>query len=349
MRNVARRQACKKMTPAISKASHYLTVLVLFLTIWFLWPRDLGGFYSSRVDGSLVMPDYAMSNARYVSVKDGRVEMETQSKDAAFDMASRRMDAKDVTAYFYNDQNQKTKVTADHGEFFMNERRMHLYDNVRSESADGFIMKGPEANYAMDKKLFVAPQPVEGEATDRDMKVWGNRAESDLNDTKIYLLGNARATYIEKKHGLTKVRGDRAEVDRTKEKVFFKEHVQVEQDTTVGTGRFAEFFYSKKEQGIRYMSITEDVKITEKKGRYTRSQVAEFFAPTDTIVLSGFPSVYNGDDAVTGDKITLYRTTGVVEVSAANAAASPAPASKGRIGKPAPVAPLTKEDEELIP
>ncbi|MGZ3713034.1 MAG: LPS export ABC transporter periplasmic protein LptC [Bdellovibrionota bacterium] len=332
----------------MKKVARYISAFILFLTVWFLWPRDLDGFYSARRDGSLDVPDYAMTNARYVSVKEGRVEMETQSKDAAFDMATRRMDAKTITAYFYNDKNEKTKVTADRGEFFMNERRMHLLDNVRSESPDGFIMKGPEAEYLVDKKFFTAPLPVQGEATDRDMKVWGNRAESNLNDSKIYLIGDARATYVEKRHGLTKVRGDRAEVDREKEKVLFQEHVQVDQDTTVGTGRFAEFFYSKKEQGVRYMSLNEDVKITEKKGRYTRSQVAEFLGPTDTIVLSGFPSVYNGDDAVTGDKITLYRTTGVVEVSAANAAGNSQKSGK-IVGKAPPQAPLTKEDEELIP
>ncbi|MGE3262508.1 MAG: LPS export ABC transporter periplasmic protein LptC [Bacteriovoracia bacterium] len=327
---------------------HYAAGFILFVTIWMLWPRDLGGFYATRRDGSLAVPDYAMTNARYVSVKDGRVEMESQSQDAAFDMQTKRMDAKIVTAYFYNDQNQKTKVTADRAEFFMNERRMHLLDNVRSESADGFVMTGPEAEYQLEKKFFVAPKPVEGESKEKDMQVWGNRAESYLNDTKIYLIGDARANYNEKKHGLTRVRGDKAEVDREREKVLFQNNVQVDQDKMVATGQNAEFFYTRKEQGVRYMSITGDVKITEQKGRYTRSQVAEFFAPTDTVVLSGYPSVYNGDDAVTGDKITLYRTTGVVEVSAANAAATPQHKSVLQKSAP-PAAPLTKEDEELIP
>ncbi len=96
------------------------------------------------------------------------------------------------------------------------------------------------------------------------------------------------------------------------------------------------------------MALTEDVKIREQDGRYTRSQVAEFFAPTDTIVLTGFPAVYDGDDAVTGDRITLYRSTKVVEVTATNAAAGAAvmEKSKGPAGQPKP---LTKEDEELIP
>lgn len=332
-----------------TKFLRYLSALVLFITIWILWPRDLGGFYTLGRDGSLAVPDYAMTNARYVSVKDGKVEMESQSKDAAFDMIVRRMDAKDVTAFFYNQEGKKTKVTADHASYFLEDRKMHLQDNVRSESEDGFVMRGPEADYTLDKRFFVAAKPVEGEAKEKDLKVWGNRAESLLDSNKVTLIGDARAAYTEQKHGLTTVRGDKAEMDREKEKVRFEQNVVVTQEKMVGTSHFGELFYSRKESGVRYMSLTEDVRIVEaEKGRYTRSQVAEFFAPTDTIVLSGFPSVYHGDDAVTGDKITLYRATGVVEVTATNAAGNPQ-AKGAKPPKAAPPPALTKEDEELIP
>ena len=94
--------------------------------------------------------------------------------------------------------------------------------------------------------------------------------------------------------------------------------------------------------------LNGDVKIAQEDGKYTRSQVAEFFSPTDTIVLTGFPSVYDGDDAVAGDKITVYRTTGVVEVTATNAAGSePRAGYKNKRGQTKPT--LNKEDEELIP
>lgn len=331
---------------------HFLTLLVFFFTIWFLWPRELDGYAVGR-DGRASVPDYAMTNARYVSVKAGRVEIESQAQEAAFDFNSRRMDAKIVTAYFYNAQEQRTKVTADRAFFYTEpNRRIHLLDNVHSVSPDGFELTGPEAEYFTEKRFFVAPQPVEGQMQDETMKLWGNRAESNLDESKVHLIGDARSHYMEPKQGLTKIRGDRAVLHRDKEKVDFHENVKVEQEKTVGTSDNAELFFSKKEKQVRYMSLTDNVKIEQPGGRYTRSQVAEFFAPSNTIVLSGFPSVYDGDDAVTGDRITLYRSTGVVEVTATNAAgseersATPA-AVKGK-EKQAP-APLTKEDEELIP
>lgn len=321
-----------------------LTALLLFLTVSLLWPREMDGFTPGR-DGRLAVPDYAMTNAHYVSVKEGKVELESFSKDAAYDLAQMRMDAKDVTAYFYNQTQEKTEVKADRASFYMRDRRVHLQDNVRSLSPDGFSTVGPEAVYMVTTRHLTAPQPIAGEMQDNSMKVWGDTAESFLDERKVELVGNAIAHFQEKKRGLTKIRGDRALVDREKQMVTFHSNVKVNQDRTVATSKRAELFYSGQQKDVRYMSLLDDVKIEETGGRYTRSQVAEFFAPTDTIVLSVFPTVYHGDDVVTGDRITLYRGTGVVEVTATNAAASPDRDAKG----PKRAETLTPEDEELIP
>jgi LPS export ABC transporter protein LptC len=316
--------------------------LIVFLTIAFLWPRELDGFTPGR-DGRLAVPDYAMTNVHYVSVQEGKVELESFSRDAAYDLAKRQIDATVVTSYFYNQLQEKTEVKADRASFFLADRRVHLLDNVESTSPDGFVMKGPEAIYLLGPRTLTAPQPVAGEMKDNSMKVWGDRAESSLDERKVELIGNAISHFEEKKKGLTKIRGDRALLDREKQVVTFRDNVRVDQEKTVATSRRAELYYSPQEKSLRYMSLLENVRIEESGGRYTRSEVAEFFAPTDTIVLSNFPSVYNGDDVVTGDRITLYRGTGVVEVTATNAAGSPDRPFSG------PAAPLTTEDEELIP
>lgn len=317
--------------------------LLLLFTVWFLWPRELDGYVLGK-DGRASVPDYAMTNARYVSVKEGRLEMESFAQDAVFDLRARRMDANSVRMNFYNAAAQKTEVTGDRAVFFMDERRVNLLGNVKSLSPDGFRLEGPEARYSMATRFFMAPQPVEGWTQDNTMRVWGDRAESRLDERKIYLYGNARAHYTEPKRGLTKVRGDKAMLDRESEEVKFEKDVIVEQDKITATGQQASLLYARPAKTVSYMSINDDVKILEKGGRYTRSQVAEFFAPTDTIILSGLPSVYDGDDAVTGDKITLYRATGVVEVTATNAAAS-----QNRVDKKLRPTRNSEEDKELIP
>lgn len=331
------------MYRGMNKHVRVLSQVVFFLTICFFWPRELDGYSVGR-DGRASVPDYAMANARYVSVKSGRVEVETRAKEAAFNMVTHQMEAKSVVSLLYNKYDQRTVITADNATFLMDERRLQLRDNVQTLSPDGFLMRGPEVHYDMNKRIVTAPQPVEGETFEREVLIWGNRAESRLDENKIHLYGDARSLFTEKKRGITKIRGDSAVMDRDKAKVTYHKNVKVNQDEVVGTSESADLYYSSVDKNVRYMSMNTDVKIVERKGRHTRSQVAEFFAPTDSIVLTGFPAVYDGDDAVTGDKITVYRATGVVEVVATNAAATQQPL-KGDSKQPA----LTKEDEELIP
>jgi LPS export ABC transporter protein LptC len=324
-----------------------LTAALLFFTVWFLWPRELDGTGSGLAKSAV--PDYSMTSAHYVSVKAGKLELETYAKEAAFNLTTHRMDAKSVVALIYNSADERTVVTADRAEFRMDERVLKLNDNVNSLSPDGFLLQGPEVIYTMKNRLLVAPSPVYGQTFLKEAQVWGDTAEASLDDKKVRLNHNARALYQESKHGATHMRGDSAVMDRVEGKVTFVKNVKVEQENVLATSEIGDLYYSPTERGIRYMSLTNDVKIAQPDGKFTRSQMAEFFAPTDTIVLTGFPAVYDGEDAVTGDKITLYRDTAVVEVTATNAAGAQ-PKANGKMGKNKEIIPkLNKEDEELIP
>lgn len=328
------------------RALRFLSSSLLFLTIWFLWPRELDSQQLGR-SGRSAVPDYSMTNAHYVSVKAGRIEVETYAKNAAFNLTSHRMDAKNVVALVHDSADRRTVITADKAVFQMDERLLHLKENVNALSPDGFALRGPEATYDLKQRLLTAAQPVEGETLEKDLHVWGDRAEAPLDENKVRLFGNARALFQQGAHGPTRIRGERAVLDREEKKVTFEKKVKVEQDKVTGTSETADLFYSPEIKTVRYMSMNGNVRIEQADGKFTRSQVAEFFAPTDTIVLTGFPAVYDGDDAVTGDKITMYRATGVVEVMATNAAAQGRDRGKGVDASQPP--PLTKEDEELIP
>lgn len=318
----------------------FCTYAIVLFTIWFLWPRELDG--SNSALGEAVVPDYRMENSRYVSVKDGARQVESYGSKSSFDFIARIMKSDAVTSYFYDSEGKKTVVTGDKGIFFMDQRYFHLIGNVRSESPDGFVITGPEAYYYVNDKRLESPQPTQGVMKDGSLTVWGDRAIGYMDTKILWLYGNARANFLEKKHGISKIRGDKAEMDRVQEKVQFFQNVKVEQENTVGTGETGTLFYTSSDKSLRYMSLNQNVKIEEEDGRYTRSQVAEFFMPTDTIVLTGFPALYDSDDVVTGDKITLYRTTGVVEVLSANGA-STRDATKKASAK------QSEEDDELIP
>jgi lipopolysaccharide export system protein LptA len=322
---------------------------ILFFTAWLLWPRELSSLYGYR-DGLRLAPDYHMVNSRYVSVKNGKRELEAFSEDSKFDFIARKMEADDVTIYTYKDSVKQNKITAKHGTFFTDERYFILEGDVLNEALkERYFAKSDRVNYRVNSKLAETPALVEIWNEPRTLLMWGDRSKADLGSNVMWLYGNARAHFKEKRRGLTKIRGDEAELIGPEERANFYKNVTTEQEGIVGTSEEANLFYAPAAKNVRFLTLRTDVKIVEKGGRYTRSQVASFSAPTDTITLTGFPSVYDGDDAVSGDKITLYRGTGVVEVTSTNAlggsSARKPPGGKAAAKKKGP---LSAEDRELL-
>lgn len=328
----------------------FFSLALLLFVSWLLWPMELDSGVGSG-DAVTSVPDYRMRQARYVSVRDGKKDIEFFSTHATFDLVKETMNSDDVTIYFYNPAEEKTLVTAKSGTYLMKPRTFTLEGEVHSISPDGFSLKSEAANYHMNERVMYIPSPLAGESKDGDLKVWGNKGENSLLTNIIKLYGEVQTQHFEKKQGLTKIWSDRAEVIRDDSQINYFQNVKIEQREMTAKGTQASLFFTKAPNSVKYMSVNDDVSIVAKDGRRTRSQVAEFFAPTDSVVLSGFPSLYDGDDAVTGDKITLYRTTGVVEVTATNAAAHEEKFTNGgkssKNGKTQ--APSSSEDDELIP
>ncbi|MCO5142811.1 MAG: LPS export ABC transporter periplasmic protein LptC [Oligoflexia bacterium] len=320
-----------------------ITAVALFLSLWLFWPRNLDTLISTA-KGFAYVPDYVMRDVRYVSVRAGSLEIEMNAKDASFDIEKGTLLAKNIVADLYNQKQEKTLLLSNQGEFFQNEQILHLTGDVHSTSPDGFVVTGPKARYLIEKRFFVAESSIHGFSKDQKLKVWGDRAESRIDDNIIDIIGNARSVTESKKDGATEILGDYAKVYRDTKKVNFRSNVNVKQKEILGESEEAEIFYSDKEKAIGYLSLIRDVKIKDREGRFTRSQVAEFFSNTNSIVLSGYPAVFDGDDAVTGDKITLFRSTGVVEVTSTNAAGGIStqnePVDGGKVE-------ITEEDKEL--
>lgn len=334
------------MTPSLIKV---LAGTILLGAIWF-FPYELDSTSGSFDASAPSVPEYLMRKMRYVLLTGGKLQTEMFSEESQFRLELQELHSTTVNGNFYNDEGLPTNLKSDFANYLMKKRLLHLKDNVVCETSDHFVMKTPEADYDLNKKFFTANRDVNGYTDKEELKFWSDRAESYVDTKTANLFGNARAEYKEAKQGLTKIRGDRALLDRNGGAVTFFEKVKINQDKYDVDSNSASLFYSKPSKAIQYMVARENVEIREHSGRHTRSQEAQFFSPTNTIVLIGFPSVYDGDDVVTGDRITLYKNTGVVEVTSANAAMLEKSSPEEKQWKdPKKEEKLSDEDSELIP
>lgn len=331
---------------------------VIVFSTWLLFPDqlDTGIVRSSAVD-ELVIPDYFMRDFRYASVRGQVREMEIFAETANFFFEDEKANGSKVVAYFFNINGERTKLIGDRGLFQLGNRQLHVEGNVLSESPDGFKMTGEIADYFANDRRLVSPVRVFGTTQNGDIKIWGDRAEGNLDESILRLFGNVLTDYQAPKADIMKIRSDRAVLNRGSSMATYYDNVKIDQATTKLTCAEANLFYaakpttSKVEPGnkrtaLRYLVAKKDVEIHESASRSSQSQQAEFFAETNSIVLTGFPSVYDGRDTITGDRLTLYRSTGVIEVSAANAAFSDT--SGKRKGGATKSGHLEGEDLELV-
>jgi lipopolysaccharide transport protein LptA len=130
----------------------------------------------------------------------------------------------------------------------------------------------------------------------------------------------------------TIIDSDHCVIHRDKQMAYFtmdpkkpleRQFVRITQPTLFAKGRRAELNYGSFSKIVQYLVAYEDVFIKELgKGpeiRYGTGGEADFDENQDLVVLKEYPQVYQDNNTVTGDVITLHRKTDIVEVKQSNA------------------------------
>src|SRR3989344_6103481 len=234
---------------------YYLAVFFTLTTVWLLWPDTIEEFVSDGLAANEKrIPDYYMYGLRYVAVRETKREMEMFAEWASFDLEKQEMLGNAVKANLYNEVGEFTKVTGDKGRFQTDKQLLYLTGNVFSESADGFVMTGEEAELDSAKKFLVSPTAVAGHSKEEDIEIWGDRGDSDFNKNISHLYGNAIVHHTDEKRKLTKIRGDEATIQRTIRQVDFTGNIFVDQDDLTLKSKFATLFYAQgSKRPVKYM------------------------------------------------------------------------------------------------
>lgn len=296
------------------------TCLFIFLIIVLFTPHRLDRGVLSASTMRSTVPDYEMQKLRYVATKGLKTDMEVFADQAKFSHKEQALDGLNVSSLIYDEDNNVTKVKGDTGFLDLEKSLLTLEGNVLSRNHDGFQMETEQMFYHTDTRLARSDVEVFGYNEERTMQLWGDTAESDLNSQVAVFRGNAKAYFDNPENERSKIRGDVAFLRRGEAKVDFLGNVLISEENLKSESKRAEVFYGKQTKTLKYMVAYDDVIIRQENGRFTQSQTAEFFAPTDTVVLTGFPSYFDGADTVNGDRMVLHRSTGVLEVTEANAA-----------------------------
>lgn len=278
---------------------------------------------------------YTIDGFHYTAVEGEIKHWQMEAVEAVLYEKSRLVRAQKAHIKMFDASGKITLIEGDQANYQMGNRDLELINNVKVTFPDGFWIKTTKAFYSAKTGLITTKEPFNGEAIPSKgelMQIWGTGFETLKTGTDINVLGQAHVRMRRlAEEEITDVRSDHARVDRFTKIGYFSmadstRFVQSQQGTLHVRSKRQDATYDSDAHVLKYMTAYDDVLIKEtdpvrgKAGlKYATSQKAEFMTQENKILLSGFPSAYQEHDTLTGELITIYRKTNMVEVTHANA------------------------------
>lgn len=281
------------------------------------------------------VPDYSVDDFNYMSTQGVEKQWKLVAERAYLYNAEKLVHAKAIKAYLYDSDGKITVVTGKEAKYFMNKKDLEVYGDVQTIFPDGFTLNSPYLRYRPQAKKVEIPArySVHGtnSASGKDFEFDSRGLDFDMNSNRIVLPNSVRFNTYSPQKEKTTIVSDHCLIRRDQQIAYFMMYanrplesrfVQITQPSLFVRSRTADFHYGDHSESINYMVAHEDVLIREldsKELKYATGGQAAFDAKLNVIILTIFPQVYQANDTVTGEKITLHRDTDVVEVEQSNA------------------------------
>lgn len=278
---------------------------------------------------------YTIVNFHYTAVDGETKNWEILAKEAVLYSKSRILLAYQAKIKMFDNQGQITHIEGEQALYKLGLKDIDLEGNVRVTFPDGFWVKTKRAHYSALTQNLSSADPFEGEAIPNKgeiMQMWGYGFSAHRTGPDIHIPKDAHARLRRfEQEETTDVRSDLANINRFTKTADFRmaridRFVESMQGTLKVRSHQQQATYDQNTKSLKYLTAQDDVLIQEtdieksKDGlKYATCQKADFLTKESKIVLTGFPSAYQGSDILTGEVIIVHRNENLIEVTQANA------------------------------
>ncbi len=308
-------------------------------------PSLIAGFPQKKI------AEYGVEEFRYVSVQNGTKQWRIEAKRAFLYNPEHLVHARKMRAYLYDPEGKITTITGDESKYFLNHRDLEVFGNVKTYFPDGFELDSDYLRYKPEQHKIEIPRKyrVHGigqENAGKSLQFLSKGMDYWMSDSLILLNEDVRVTLakvepitdVASKSAMlgvpdrTIIESDQCLIDRVKNLAKFTmrpnrpmntRFVHISQPHLLSRSRKVDLSYGDFSAILQYMTAYDDVLIKDTGNpqslRYATGGRADFDNRRDVIVMTQFPQVYQDQDTVTGDTITIHRDTDIVDVEHSNA------------------------------
>ena len=303
--------------------------------------------------------EYGVEDFRFVSIENGNKQWRIEAKRAFMYNPERLVHSRRMKAFLYDPEGKITTITGDESKYFLNNRNLEVFGNVKTLFPDGFELNSDYLRYKPEQHKIEIPRQyrVHGigeENAGKKLQFLSKGLDYQMNESLILLNEAVRvtlsriepradsaqdvplnktqdathrgvpdATLIESDQCLINRKNNLAKFTMDSNRRIDTRFVHISQPHLTSRSRRADLNYGDFSTLLKYMTAYEDVLIKDtsnpKSLRYATGGRADFDNRGDMIVMTEFPQVYQDQDTVTGDIITIHRDTDIVDVEHSNA------------------------------
>ncbi|MBN23163.1 MAG: LPS export ABC transporter periplasmic protein LptC [Bdellovibrionaceae bacterium] len=287
------------------------------------------------------IPEYAIEGFDFTSTQGKVKEWKLEAQKAYLYNKEQIVHGKTTKAYLFGSNQPPTIVTGQESKYFMGQRDLEVFGNVKTVFPDGFTLYSEYLHYYANKRVIIIPTDyrVHGDGlVDDEKKIQfkssGIIFEFENNEIElpkdVYFLMERvgpKTSYTQGVSDRTEIRSEHCLIDRTLRIAHFdvknkKNDVTVDQPEMHVIAKRVDLNYSGFKNTVNYMVAHDDVEIIEtSEGTERRATcgMAEFDTQRNLIFLKKYPQVYQQNDTVTGDLMIIHRDKDLVEVKRSNA------------------------------
>jgi LPS export ABC transporter protein LptC len=290
--------------------------------------------------------EYGVEDFRFVSVQEGIKQWRIEAKRAFLYNPEHLVHSRKMKAYLYDPEGKITTITGEESKYYLNHRDLEVYGNVKTLFPDGFELDSDYLRYKPEQHKIEIPKKyrVHGIGQENDgksLQFFSRGLDYQMSESLILLnqdvrvtlsriapkeettIGVPNRTVIESDQCLINRKTNLAKFTMNPNRLMDTRFVHISQPHLLSRSRRADLNYGDFSAILQYITAYEDVLIKDTGNqnnlRYATGGRADFDNRRDVIVLTQFPQVYQDQDTVTGDIITIHRDTDIVDVEHSNA------------------------------
>jgi len=227
---------------------------------------------------------------------------------------------KNVRVNFLDEDGNIIRVTGNEATFHAEERKLHIFGNVRVETQNGYVITTKQIFYtSQDRQLFtlnevdITRKEKSGVGHSASSTIKGGFMRTSMRDHVLLLGDHVRAFRDEGPGRSLDLKSGQAKLSRKQGSIEFYENVLIQWGDNQFSSEKADFLYNEGVNQLETVILRDRVKIVS-ASRLASCDKAVLNIVAGTSELTGNPKVIELDNQLVGEKIIMNHEDNTVSV-----------------------------------